>query len=212
MDIPILFRDDRVIVLDKPAGLPVHAGRAGGPSVEDIFPALSRRRDGPWLAHRLDTDTAGCLVVALRKAALIAAQTEFAAGRVAKTYWAVVVGGPFENAGVLSAPLAKVTTGRAWKMQVGPAGQTAITAWQVLGRGDGLAWLELRPQTGRTHQVRAHCAALGCPILGDQIYGGGLGALHLLARAIHLSLAPPVDAIAPPPAHMRAALCGCGWV
>lgn len=211
MDIPILFRDDRFVVLNKPAGLPVHAGRAGGPSVEDHFPAISRRRDGPWLAHRLDTDTAGCLVVALRKAALIAAQAEFAAGRAGKTYWAVVVGGPADDSGLISAPLAKLTTGRAWKMQIRPGGQPAVTAWQVLGRDNGRAWLELCPQTGRTHQVRAHCAALGCPILGDKIYGGGPGTLHLLARAIDLPLVPPVTAIAPPPAHMQAALRGCGW-
>jgi len=211
MDIPILFRDDRFVVLDKPAGLPVHAGRAGGPSVEDIFPALSRRRDGPWLAHRLDTDTAGCLVVALRKAALIAAQAEFAAGRAAKTYWAVVQNGPLANAGTLSAPLLKVTQGRAWKMQVAPGGQPAITDWQVLGRGRGIAWLELRPRTGRTHQIRAHCAALSCPILGDAIYGAPGGALHLLAHAITLALDPPVAAIAPPPGHMHVMLRHCGW-
>src|SRR6185437_5112995 len=90
MDLPILFRDARFVVLDKPAGLPVHAGPRGGASVEDAFPALSRRKDGPWLAHRLDADTAGCLVVALRRAALHAAQAAFAAGLAEKTYWAVV--------------------------------------------------------------------------------------------------------------------------
>ena len=72
--IPILFQDPRFVVLNKPPGLAVHPGPRGGPSVEDCFPQLSRRKDGPWLAHRLDADTAGCLVVALRKAALIAAQ------------------------------------------------------------------------------------------------------------------------------------------
>ncbi len=211
MDIPILFRDDRVVVLDKPAGLPVHPGRAGGPSVEDYFHALSRRRDGPWLAHRLDTDTAGCLVVALRKAALIAVQAEFAAGHAQKTYWAVVQGGPVENAGSLSAPLLKVTQGRMWKMQVAQAGQPAVTDWKVLGRGVGEAWLELRPRTGRTHQIRAHCAALGAPILGDAVYGAGGGALHLLARAITFALVPPVSAVAPPPGHMHGMLRSCGW-
>ena len=82
---PILFRDERFVVLDKPAGLPVHPGPRGGSSVEDFFPELSRRKSGPWLVHRLDADTSGCLVVALRRAALVAAQAEFAAGRARKT-------------------------------------------------------------------------------------------------------------------------------
>jgi len=210
MVIPILFRDPRFVVLDKPAGLKVHPGPGGGPSVEDAFPALSRRADGPWLAHRLDADTAGCLVVALRRAALLAAQAEFAAGRAEKTYWAVVRGGPTAEAGVVDAPLLKRTERTGWRMVVDPAGQRAVTEWRVLGRGGGLAWLEMRPRTGRTHQVRAHAAALGCPLLGDAVYGGGPGRLHLLARAIRLSLDPPVDATAPVPAHMREALRACG--
>ena len=87
-----------------------------------------------------------------------------------------------------------------------------MTDWRVLGRGDGLTWLEMRPRTGRTHQIRVHCAVLGTPILGDARYGGGDGALHLLARSIHLPLEPPVDAVAPPPAHMLAALERAGFV
>ena len=205
MDIPILTRDDHYVVLDKPAGLAVHPGRAGGPSVEDAFPALSRRKDGPWLAHRLDTDTSGCLVVALRKAALIAVQAEFAAGRAEKTYWAVVQGEPRDEHGEIDARLAKHTKGRAWKMMVDPAGQAAVTGWRVLGREDGRAWLELVPRTGRTHQIRAHCAALGWPILGDAIYGLPGARLHLLARAVRIP-AVGIAAVAPPPPHMRDAL------
>ena len=206
MHIPILFQSAHFVVLDKPAGLKVHPGPGGGPSVEDSFPTLSRRHDGPWLAHRLDTDTSGCLVVALRKAALLAAQAEFAAGRAHKTYWAVVRGGPAEDAGTIDAPLLKHNEWAGWRMIVDPAGQRAVTDWRVLGRGAGLTWLELCPHTGRTHQIRAHAAALGCPLLGDAIYGGGDGPLHLLARAIRLDLDPPVTATAPLPAHMQTAL------
>jgi len=142
--------------------------------------------------------------------ALLAAQAEFAAGRAEKTYWAVVRGGPTAEAGVVDAPLLKRTERTGWRMVVDPAGQRAVTEWRVLGRGGGLAWLEMRPRTGRTHQVRAHAAALGCPLLGDALYGGGPGKLHLLARGIRLLLDPPVEATAPVPAHMRAALRACG--
>lgn len=207
---PILFRDDRFVVLDKPAGLPVHPGPRGGASAEDWFPLLSRRRQGPWLAHRLDADTSGCLLVAMRRAALLAAQAEFAAGRARKTYWAVVRGAPTEVCGVVDAPLVKRSTRAGWHMAVSRDGKSAITDWRVLGRDPDLAWLELSPRTGRTHQVRVHCAHLGCPVLGDAIYGGGVGALHLLARALDLWLEPAVSAVAPVPDHMRAALARCG--
>ncbi len=199
----ILFADARFVVLDKPAGLPSHGGPRGSASVEDWFPQLSRRRDGPWLAHRLDTDTAGCLLVALRRAALVEAQAAFAAGLVEKVYWAVVRGRPEGEAGVVDVPLAKRTERGGWRMVADPAGQRAVTAWRVLGAADGAAWLELRPRTGRTHQVRVHCAALGCPVLGDPVYGDGAGMLQLLARSISVPVVPPVAATAPVPAHMR---------
>ena len=214
-DPPILFRDQRFVVLDKPAGLPVHPGPRGGSSVEDWFPALSRRKDGPWLAHRLDADTAGCLVVALRKAALIAAQAAFAEGRAHKIYWAVVAGGPSGDSGTVNAPLARRDAKSGWRVVIDPAGQRAVTDWLVLGRAEGMSWLELHPHTGRTHQIRVHCAALGCPILGDPVYGGSPATtgttLQLLSRAIHLPLEPPLSATAEPPPHMRAALQACGW-
>jgi tRNA pseudouridine32 synthase / 23S rRNA pseudouridine746 synthase len=208
---PVLFRDSRFVVLNKPTGLPVHAGPRGGASVEDWFTQLSRRADGPWLVHRLDADTAGCLIVALRRAALIAAQTEFATGRARKTYWAIVRGVPFHTSGTVDAPLRRHSTKSGWCMQRDPAGQRAVTDWQLRGQVGDMSWLELHPRTGRTHQVRVHCALLGCPVIGDGVYDGGPGTLHLLARAIELSLDPPVAAIAGPPSHMRDALARCGW-
>jgi RluA family pseudouridine synthase len=212
-----------VLILDKPAGLPVHAGPRGGPSLEDWLPALALgRKRLPQPAHRLDTDTAGCLVLGRTKPALAALGALFAAGRAGKTYWAVVRGLPPAPEGQVDAPLLKRSTAReGWWMAVDPAGQPAVTAWRLLGAAGGLAWLELRPRTGRTHQLRVHCAHLGCPILGDPRYGtapdatprrdGGEPRLHLLARAIALPLDPPLAATAPPPPHMRAALAACGW-
>jgi tRNA pseudouridine32 synthase/23S rRNA pseudouridine746 synthase len=199
LDPEILFRDARFVVLNKPAGLPVHPGPRGGPSVEDMFPRLSRRRNGPWLAHRLDADTAGCLVVALTKTALIDAQACFAEGRAQKTYWAIVQGAPVENAGTVDAKLLKVSAKEGWRMVISPAGQPATSDWRVLQRFATTTLLEVRPRTGRTHQVRVHCAALGCPIMGDPIYGApSQEKLHLLARAITLPLSPPLTATAPP--------------
>ncbi len=212
----MLFADDRFVVLDKPAGLKVHAGPAGGASVEDWFPRLSRRRQGPWLAHRLDADTAGCLVVALRRAALLEAQACFAEGRAGKTYWAIAKGTPPAASGSVTAALRKQGDRAGWRMVVDASGQAARTDYIVRGQGGGLTWLELRLRSGRTHQARVHCASLGCPILGDAIYGDatlgtGAAGLQLLARAIALPLSPPLAAIAPPPAHMHATLHACGY-
>jgi tRNA pseudouridine32 synthase / 23S rRNA pseudouridine746 synthase len=208
----ILFQDQQFIVIDKPAGLAVHAGPSGGQSVEDWFPLLSRRKVGPWLAHRLDADTSGCLVIALRRAALIRAQALFASGDVSKIYWAVVRGAVSGDSGTVNAPLRRVSGPRGWSMVVDLAdGQSAITDWRVLGRTPELTWLEMRPRTGRTHQIRVHCMALGAPILGDERYGMPGGGQHLLSRAIYLPLEPPIDATAQPAPHMLAALEQCGY-
>ncbi len=198
--------------MNKPAGLPAHAGRAGGPSAEDWFGALSRRRTGPWLAHRLDTDTAGCLAIALRRAALLEMQARFVAGQVEKIYWATVTGRPDVTSGRIENRIAKRSAAAGWRMVVDPVGQDAVTEWRLLGSGGGMSWLELRPRTGRTHQIRVHCAQLGCPVAGDAVYGKAPGGrLQLLARSLDLKLTPAAAATAPVPAHMHEALALCGW-
>ncbi len=216
----LLYRDGLVLIIDKPAGLPVHAGPGGGPNLEQQLDAL---RFGlprpPALAHRLDRDTSGCLVLGRHRKALARLGRLFASGQVGKTYWAVVRGGPAEDGGTIDLPLAKRSTEpRGWWMKVDPQGQTAVTDWRVLGRGDGLAWLECRPRTGRTHQIRVHLAEIGCPVLGDPVYGAKvdppLPPLHLHARGVELPLypnRPPVTVEAPPPPHLHDALRACGW-
>ncbi|GEN58457.1 RluA family pseudouridine synthase [Acetobacter nitrogenifigens] len=207
-----LYESPRLLVINKPAGLASHAGPSATACVEDWFPLMSRRRDGPWLAHRLDTDTAGCLVIALRKQGLIDTQAFFAAGRVRKTYWAVVKGTPDAAAGEIDLPLLRVTTPGGWKVIADKKGKPARTTWRRLFSSGGLSLLELTLRTGRTHQARVHCATLGTPIVGDSVYGAPDGQkLHLLSRELHLPFTPPIDAIAPPPPHMLATLNRIGW-
>ncbi len=190
--------------MNKPAGLPVYSGRAGGASVEDFFPLWRRGKTGPWLAHRLDQDTAGCLLIARKKAFLLEAQALMAeaAGKSEKIYWAILRGVPEGRAGEIKAPLAKITEGKRWRMAVAPNGQPARTLWRLLGVRGGNALVEFSLLTGRTHQIRAHAAQLGHPVLGDPVYGDGQGRMCLLARKLVLPLAEPVVATAPPPPHM----------
>lgn len=213
----ILFRDALMLILDKPAGIAVHGGPRGGANLEAGFDAL---RFGlpqpPALAHRLDRDTSGCLVLGRHRKALAKLGRLFSSGAVEKTYWAVVEGAPATDEGRIDLALRKVTNKAGWRMVADPEGQSAITTWRVMGRGDGLTWLELHPETGRTHQIRVHCAhALGCPVRGDPVYGDAKGQpLHLHSRAVVVPLYPsrdPVRATAPVPPHLLAALRACGF-
>lgn len=213
----ILYQDAHLIVLDKPAGLAVHGGPQTSVHVEGMLDALRfTYRQPPRLAHRLDRDTSGCLILARHDKALSRLGRLFTAGRIEKTYWAVVAGCPNDASGRIDVPVKKVSNRQGWRMVAAADGQPAATRWVLRGQADTMAWLELRPESGRTHQIRVHCASgLGCPILGDPVYGPpSERALHLQARAIVIPYAagrPPIQVTAPPPAHMRPALAACGW-
>ncbi len=213
----LLYRDALMLVVDKPVGIAVHPGPKGGDSLDAHFDAL---RFGlprvPALAHRLDRDTSGCLVLGRHRKALQKLGTLFKSGRIDKTYWAVVEGSPEAESGTIDLPLGRLDATRGWWMQVDPAGQASVTDWRVLGRAAGRSWLELKPRTGRTHQIRVHCAALGWPLLGDGIYGARDSGetLHLLARGVSVPLyssRPAIEVSAPVPPHMEPALSALGW-
>jgi tRNA pseudouridine32 synthase/23S rRNA pseudouridine746 synthase len=221
----LLYRDGLMLVVDKPAGLAVHEGpkgSRGGASIEDYFDAL---RFGlprmPALAHRLDKETSGCLVLGRHRKALADLNLLFRNGKVGKTYWAVVEGVPAEDEGRIDMPLGRLDDTRGWWMKHDPNGLPSQTTWKVMGRAAGIAgpltWLALEPLTGRTHQLRVHCAESGFPILGDNIYGNAprhAPGMHLHAREIVVPLyrnKPPIKVTAPVPAHMKERLKACGW-
>ena len=262
----VLHRDGLMLVIDKPAGIPVHRGPKGGANLEASFDAL---RFGlprpPVLAHRLDRDTSGCLVLGRHRKATASLGLLFKHGKISKTYWAVVEGGPAADEGTVDIPLGRLNEERGWWQKPDPNGLPSITKWKVLGRsplrvereacgsvvnasgteaavhpfpesspasGKGVqfTWLSLEPVTGRTHQLRVHCAAMGWPIAGDNIYGTqaslrrqrneqyiprfGEPGLHLHAREIAIPLSktkPPVVVTAPVPIHLHERLKACGW-
>ena len=216
----LLHRDGLILIIDKPAGLPVHRGPKGGPSIEDFFDQL---RFGlpraPALAHRLDKDTSGCLVLGRHRKALEKLGKLFKSGRIHKTYWAVVEGAPDRESGDIDLPLGRLDATKGWWMRPDPLGQPARTSWKIIGRSADrrLSFIEFTPHTGRTHQIRVHAQSLGCPILGDPVYGSGTMShplkMHLHAREIHIPMQENkanVIAQAPPPAHMWEALTQCG--
>jgi tRNA pseudouridine32 synthase/23S rRNA pseudouridine746 synthase len=223
----VLHRDGLMLIIDKPAGIPVHRGPRNsrdksGVALEDYFDGL---RFGlprpPVLAHRLDRDTSGCLVLGRHRKATASLGLLFKHNKIDKTYWAVVEGGPKTDEGVIDIPLGRLNEERGWWQKPDPSGLPSTTNWKVLGRGGSdttLTWLALEPITGRTHQLRVHCAAMGWPIVGDAIYGtaprDGGPMLHLHAREIAVPLSknkPPVKVAAPVPEHMRERLMLCGW-
>lgn len=217
MQAMVLYRDDSLIVLNKPPGLAVQGGPGINKHVDGLLEAFAEDGEKPRLVHRLDRDTSGVLVVARNVSAAAHLAKAFRGRDMEKTYWAVVVGEPQIAMGRISMPLIRVGGPRGQRTapaEKGDAGQRAITDYKTLEVAKHrAAFLELHPQTGRTHQLRVHCAeALKTPILGDGKYGleaahleGLSGSLHLHARALRLPHPEGgwLDVTAPPPPHFE---------
>lgn len=195
----VIHRDEHVIALNKPPGLAVQGGSKVSRHLDEMLDGLRfGAEERPRLVHRLDKDTSGILLLGRGAASAAKLADAFRSKQAKKTYWALTAGVPELERGRIDMPLAK--GGAAGGERMGPdaeRGLTAITYYAVMeNAGKRVAWLALRPITGRTHQLRVHCAtALKTPVLGDGKYGGknaflpgvpGLSRLQLHARAIEL--------------------------
>jgi 23S rRNA pseudouridine955/2504/2580 synthase len=217
----ILYEDAEVIVLNKPMGLAVQGGSGTVRHVDGMLDSL-REGDGqrPRLVHRLDKDTSGVLLIAKTRLAAAALAKTFRSRSARKIYWALVVGVPKPKQGRISTYLAKGGGPEGELMRIAEHGEKhashAVTYYAVVDQAaQKLSWLSLKPVTGRTHQLRAHCQIIGHPIVGDAKYfekenwelpGGMQNKLHLLARRIvipHPSGKGKIDVTAPLPAHMQ---------
>ena len=199
----MLYIDGEAIVLDKPAGLPVDEPRAGGASVSGLVDELRfgfHRSPAP--VHRLDRDTSGCLLLARNPKARAAFAQAFEAGNVEKIYFAVVEG-EISGAGLIDLGLVKTSSAEeGWRMVPAEIGKSARTHWRALKSDDGRTLVEFRPETGRTHQIRAHARyGLEAPVVGDPVYGRGGEAmlLHALRLVVPRAKKAAIDVTAPLP-------------
>ena len=219
----VIYEDASAFVLNKPPGLATQGGTKTTQHLDRLLDGLADKRGRPKLVHRLDKDTSGALLVARTARAAGHFAKAFSGRTARKVYWALVVGVPDVDQGTIDAPLAKQPGTGGEKMHVDKEhGLPAKTKWRVIDRaGNRAAWVELQPLTGRTHQLRAHMAAIGHAIVGDAKYGGaeafltgGISRkLHLHARRIRIDApdAGKIDVSADLPQHFAESLATLGF-
>ncbi len=196
----VIYESDDIIAINKPSGFAVQGGSGIDISIDDISHFLVKQgADKPRLVHRLDKDTSGVLLLAKNVKSASKLAEMFKSKDVEKTYWALVVGVPSKEYGKIDLPLLKSEISHKEKVIVeNDEGKSAITHFRVIDKiGNKYSWLELKPLTGRMHQLRVHTSEIGCPIVGDGKYGGAKAydktmgfsnKLHLHAREINISL------------------------
>ena len=175
VDLPILYEDDDVIVVNKPSGLLTHAkgGLSDEPTVAEIIrpkTSFATDTDRPGIVHRLDRDTSGLLIIAKNPESAAHLQRQFAERTAKKTYIAITDGKPKLNAAKIDLPIGRNPSAPS-TFRIDPNGKPAQTTYHVLAENDAQSLVELKPTTGRTHQLRVHLAHLNAPILGDRVYG-----------------------------------------
>jgi 23S rRNA pseudouridine955/2504/2580 synthase len=221
----VLFEDDEVLILDKPAGLAVQGGTKTLHHIDRLLGAWGEGASRPRLTHRLDRDTSGVLILGKSPDAAARLSGAFARRRARKIYWALVEGNPNPGEGTIELPLAKVGVDDRERMvpvdPKDPNGKPAVTEYATISRaGPRAAWLALQPQTGRTHQLRAHLLAIGHPILGDPKYNTpasveASGRLKLQLHARRLIIPHPtgglIDVTAPPSPEMEEGFARFGF-
>lgn len=193
--LPIAYMDDEVVVIDKPSGLLSVPGKT--PDLDDCVEARAKA----WLpsaniVHRLDMDTSGLIILARSKRGQRDLSKQFEQREIAKTYMAVVWSGPEADEGVIELPLIADWPRRPLQKVCHRTGKRAVTHWQVVRRDARTTLMRLKPETGRSHQLRVHMLSLGCPIIGDPFYAEGeaLAASHRLElHAIELGWRCPGD-------------------
>lgn len=217
----LIHEDAAVLAFNKPSGLASQGGGGIGQSLDDLLWAFAKSNGKrPRLVHRLDLGTSGVIIAARTQPAAAFLSQAFAGREALKTYLAIVKGDiPVADEGVIDAALVKVEEGGRARMILAKPGrkgaQTARTRWRVLARNGPFALMQLAPETGRMHQIRVHLMSLGCPIIGDALYGEGAAtAARVMLHASGLDIPHPqggrLTLTAPVPEEFRAAATAAG--